>query len=286
MVNLELPWNPIRLEQRIGRVDRIGQTRTVHAFNLFADGTAERTVLTNLLRRIDRIRLSEIDIGACVISHSEPPPRSVPSETWTETIDLAASAVAEARRIAEGRRLASVRSNLPGHVVPATVLRSPDASLISFFRIRLVTHAGRVIEDVIAPVRIPLDPRQRRLTRRDARALAESLMSAAGPALVRHARAHADRRARAIALESAQSIARAVQRERAIADCVAAHGPPLVQAGLFDHRALKQRRVGDERLEAIRHESEARATLLEAGSIVCLAHDPELVLLLILCSPA
>ena len=31
VVNLELPWNPIRLEQRIGRVDRIGQRRTVHA---------------------------------------------------------------------------------------------------------------------------------------------------------------------------------------------------------------------------------------------------------------
>jgi superfamily II DNA or RNA helicase len=286
VVNLELPWNPIRLEQRIGRVDRIGQARTVHAINLFADGTAERTVLANLLRRIDRIRLSEIDIGACVISQSEPPPRSAPSAIWTETIDLAASAAAEARRIADGRRVDSVRSTLPGHVVPTTVLRSPDASLISFFRIRLVTQAGRVIEDAIAPIRIPLDPPRRRLTRREARALAESLMAAAGPALARHARAHAERRALAIARESAQSIARAVLRERAIADCVAAHGPPLVQAGLFDNRALKQRWEGEERLESIRHESEAHATLLEDGSIVRLAHDPELALLLILCSPA
>ena len=36
VVNLELPWNPMRLEQRIGRVDRIGQRRTVHAFHLIA----------------------------------------------------------------------------------------------------------------------------------------------------------------------------------------------------------------------------------------------------------
>ncbi len=43
VVNLELPWNPVRLEQRIGRVDRIGQTRTVHAINLLAGDTAERT---------------------------------------------------------------------------------------------------------------------------------------------------------------------------------------------------------------------------------------------------
>ena len=81
VVNLELPWNPIRLEQRIGRVDRIGQARTVHAINLLAEGTAERTVLASLLRRIDRIRLSEIEIAACVISRSEPPPRSVHVET-------------------------------------------------------------------------------------------------------------------------------------------------------------------------------------------------------------
>src|SRR5207253_4492732 len=39
-INLELPWNPIRLEQRIGRVDRLGQTRTVHAIHLFAKHTA------------------------------------------------------------------------------------------------------------------------------------------------------------------------------------------------------------------------------------------------------
>src|SRR5206468_2764994 len=39
VVNLELPWNPMRLEQRIGRVDRIGQRRTVHAFHLIARDT-------------------------------------------------------------------------------------------------------------------------------------------------------------------------------------------------------------------------------------------------------
>ena len=38
VINLELPWNPMRLEQRIGRVDRIGQRRRVHAFHLIAAG--------------------------------------------------------------------------------------------------------------------------------------------------------------------------------------------------------------------------------------------------------
>jgi superfamily II DNA or RNA helicase len=56
VVNLELPWNPMRLEQRIGRVDRLGQTRVVHVINLFARGTAEAAVLARLVTRLDNAR--------------------------------------------------------------------------------------------------------------------------------------------------------------------------------------------------------------------------------------
>jgi SNF2 family DNA or RNA helicase len=52
VVNLELPWNPMRLEQRIGRVDRIGQRRTVHAFHLIASGTGESRLLARLRARV------------------------------------------------------------------------------------------------------------------------------------------------------------------------------------------------------------------------------------------
>ena len=284
VVNLELPWSPIRLEQRIGRVDRIGQTRTVHAINLFAEGTAERTVLANLLRRIDRIRMSEIDVAACVIGHSEPPPRSSPVESCTQTMDLGAEARAEAQRVVDARRFSAVRSNLPEQVVPVTVLRSPRASLISFFRFRLVTRAGRLIEDGLVPIRLPVDSPRRRLGRKDARAMAESLTTRFGPELLRRAHAHAAERARALALDAAQSIATAVGRERSIAGNAAAHGSPPVQAGLFDSRALKQKWAGEKSREAMRRESEARANLLEADSSIHLAHDPELAMLLILCS--
>ncbi len=51
VVNTELPWNPLRLEQRIGRVDRIGQTRRVHAVHLFHRQTVEDAVLAQLERR-------------------------------------------------------------------------------------------------------------------------------------------------------------------------------------------------------------------------------------------
>jgi superfamily II DNA or RNA helicase len=62
VVNLELPWNPVRLEQRIGRVDRLGQTRTVHAIHLYAAQTPESRVLAGLVRRVERIR-TEADIA-------------------------------------------------------------------------------------------------------------------------------------------------------------------------------------------------------------------------------
>jgi len=61
VVNVELPWNPMRLEQRIGRVDRIGQRRTVHAFHLIATGTGEPRILQRLAQRI---AAAQAEIGA------------------------------------------------------------------------------------------------------------------------------------------------------------------------------------------------------------------------------
>jgi hypothetical protein len=56
VVNLELPWNPMRLEQRIGRVDRIGQSQTVHAIHLVAAGTREERMLARLRGRLAAAR--------------------------------------------------------------------------------------------------------------------------------------------------------------------------------------------------------------------------------------
>lgn len=44
VINYDLPWNPMRLEQRIGRVDRIGQSYIVRAINFVTDGTVEQRV--------------------------------------------------------------------------------------------------------------------------------------------------------------------------------------------------------------------------------------------------
>jgi superfamily II DNA or RNA helicase len=64
MVNFDLPWNPMKIEQRIGRIHRIGQTRPVHVYNLCATNTAEHHILQVLDRRINMFELviGEMDL--------------------------------------------------------------------------------------------------------------------------------------------------------------------------------------------------------------------------------
>jgi SNF2 family DNA or RNA helicase len=91
VINLELPWNPIRLEQRIGRVDRLGQSRTVHAINLFARDTAESFVLARLARRIEQIRESLPSFDNPVLARTE---ADVAAEIFDDANDDASPDVA------------------------------------------------------------------------------------------------------------------------------------------------------------------------------------------------
>ena len=56
MVNYDLPWNPNRLEQRFGRIHRIGQTEVCHLWNLVAEETREGDVYLTLLKKLDEAR--------------------------------------------------------------------------------------------------------------------------------------------------------------------------------------------------------------------------------------
>lgn len=56
MVNYDLPWNPNRLEQRFGRIHRIGQTEVCHLWNLVADETREGSVYRTLLAKLEQAR--------------------------------------------------------------------------------------------------------------------------------------------------------------------------------------------------------------------------------------
>ncbi|MCU0499404.1 MAG: DUF3883 domain-containing protein [Anaerolineae bacterium] len=56
MVNYDLPWNPNRLEQRFGRIHRIGQTEVCHLWNLVAGETREGAVYQRLLKKLEAER--------------------------------------------------------------------------------------------------------------------------------------------------------------------------------------------------------------------------------------
>lgn len=64
LCNYDLPWNPMRIEQRVGRLSRIGQMRDVHVFNLVAAGTVEQSVLHLLEAKLNLFELviGEIDM--------------------------------------------------------------------------------------------------------------------------------------------------------------------------------------------------------------------------------
>jgi hypothetical protein len=56
MVNYDIPWNPNRLEQRMGRIHRYGQSREVHIYNLVAEDTREGEVLAILFEKLRKIQ--------------------------------------------------------------------------------------------------------------------------------------------------------------------------------------------------------------------------------------
>ena len=56
MVNYDLPWNPNRIEQRFGRIHRIGQTEVCHLWNLVAEETREGDVYRTLLEKLEEAR--------------------------------------------------------------------------------------------------------------------------------------------------------------------------------------------------------------------------------------
>jgi SNF2 family DNA or RNA helicase len=64
LINFDIPWNPMAIEQRIGRIDRIGQTREVFIFNLVTAGTIEDAVLRILDEKINMFELVVGEVGA------------------------------------------------------------------------------------------------------------------------------------------------------------------------------------------------------------------------------
>ena len=64
LINFDIPWNPMAIEQRIGRIDRIGQDREVFVFNLVTRGTLEEQILVLLDEKIAMFEMVVGEVGA------------------------------------------------------------------------------------------------------------------------------------------------------------------------------------------------------------------------------
>jgi superfamily II DNA or RNA helicase len=190
VINLELPWNPMRLEQRIGRVDRIGQHRTVHAINLVASGTAEPDILARLARRLDRARTAvgaiedvlgpndESVVAACLdldggFRGKAARPGAVSRRRVSDAVqrlDLARVAREAAEHLELRRQLlraseAGSRRQRPGNAfqrsggILVSAVRSSRlpgwrgrCGLLAIFRVRSAAHAGLAQHEELVPV--------------------------------------------------------------------------------------------------------------------------------------
>ena len=62
MVNYDLTWNPMVLEQRIGRIDRIGQAKTeIHIYNLIVEGSIDEWIIRTLGRKLGLVEGSVLE---------------------------------------------------------------------------------------------------------------------------------------------------------------------------------------------------------------------------------
>jgi SNF2 family DNA or RNA helicase len=86
--NFDLPWNPMKIEQRIGRLSRIGQTHDVHVFNLVAADTVEAAVLHLLEAKLNMFELviGEVDMILGNLDDEREFP-DVVADLWAESAD-------------------------------------------------------------------------------------------------------------------------------------------------------------------------------------------------------
>jgi SNF2 family DNA or RNA helicase len=86
MVNYDLPWNPMRVEQRIGRIHRIGQKREVYVFNMALEDTVEEYVLEKLYHKIDLFQQTVGELSS-ILSRLEESGTSFEDEIFERLVD-------------------------------------------------------------------------------------------------------------------------------------------------------------------------------------------------------
>jgi superfamily II DNA or RNA helicase len=282
VLHFELPWSPSRLEQRTGRVDRIGQSGIVHEIMLVAADTAERLVLAPLAKRTVRARrsvagrfslletLSESRVASAIMDGTplessvaafdvgtSPPPEGIRDEARRE-----AARLGDLREWATGtfnRRAGSGR-------VAATLLRAKQrrvpAGLIRIYILALTGRDGEIVHSELVAVH------ERRHLRkpialariRDLSTVAAADTAALARSVLKLLRDHIDR----LVLSCTRATAALSARERVASLPITSAAERLVQRGLFDGRAGRAAHERDRAGAAILEEREQRIDALNA----------------------
>ncbi len=247
VINNELPWNPLRLEQRVGRVDRIGQHRPVHAVHLMHAGSIEQTVLAHLHRRVERAATFagssqdfEARVAEAVLGGSEVPSLTLPQFPGAPM----PSAIDEVHRLETLRTLARlhlrqpVGSSASRSTVPATGSRRsapPATTLLCAFQITLVDPGGRTLANGIVPLSIALSSSLPSSRRELANALRRLTESTAVADAVAASTLHVLQSTRTVA----RDLARAVAARIAGLSAAFMTDDQLYQPALFDGRSSR-----------------------------------------------
>jgi superfamily II DNA or RNA helicase len=261
VINFELPWNPSRLEQRVGRVDRYGQRGRPHAVHLVAMDTAESVVLARLEARIRRARQdgwlgdvwpAETKVAAAILGgetlgtgYESPIPSRSPGSDPIRS--LAERSCNEALRKSRGAPSRGGRRE-PGQSLPFAleVKRSRLARMrngldrllaggqLVVHRVAIRDGAGRIVDSTLVATRgFSLPDAFLSLRLDDTRTF-------------RHA-----------------AVACLLARWRTIAASLAPSGRPLLQPALFDRRALDLAGAAAGARETLERDLAARIDRLE-----------------------
>ncbi len=289
LVNYELPWNPARLEQRIGRIDRIGQARAVHAITLVARDTAEDLVIASLARRLARVvaSLGEQDrLGAFLTdamtarlviaggARADAAAVELPALVSREPAVAAEAGAAAARLLLRrtGRRdTAGAAATVAVSMVPA---RGISPGFVVALRGMARTHQGDVIGARAVLIHVACNT-----ARPSSRVSARSSAARAVTAAAGVAGDLPDVRAWFAALNQVHraSLDRRQAREQALRDRGTA--TTAVQPGLFDRRAIRAAETLSDAALQIRAEHDSRIAALERSRALRLVFTPLAVLI-------
>lgn len=152
VVDLELPWNPLRLEQRVGRVDRLGQRHPVHAIRMFHPDTVEQHVLETLRLRdrraqdaLERHHLTETMVANAIFAGSS---MTLSTPTTIAGARIAAAA-GEAERMEEQRRAYQAGARNTNAVSWAAPRNRRSAKLFLLTRRSYVNSVGAIVCDAL-----------------------------------------------------------------------------------------------------------------------------------------